>query len=175
VQLPPNCAPGVALWLPPERPAYPYAAKTVMPDRIAARGSDPAPPGRTQADRIEELSHAEITFLHDHFDRSPDATRGVFQPGMEAERRRRWKTQAARDQIALRCERCQRLQKGCRTNVIRKGRKMKLGVVAACEWFGNLLAMGNPRRCPSASGRDVGHKDVRLRAPCNGEPPPTAG
>ena len=24
MQLPPNCAPGVALWLPPERPAYPF-------------------------------------------------------------------------------------------------------------------------------------------------------
>ena len=68
-----------------------------------------------------------------------------------------------REQGWLRCECCPRLQRGCRTNVIRKGR-IKLGVVAACEWLGNLLAMGNPRRCPSAGSRDVGHKDVRLRA-----------
>jgi len=55
-----------------------------------------------------------------------------------------------RAQGLLRRECCPRLQRGCRTNVIRKGRKIKLGVVAACKWPGNLSATGNPRRCPSA-------------------------
>ena len=52
-----------------------------------------------------------------------------------------------REPVLLRCECCQRLQRGRRTN--RKGRKIKFGVVAVCKWPGNLSPMGNPDDAPA--------------------------
>ena len=49
-------------------------------------------------DRQRRAVHAA---RHQRHHRRPDAARGMLQPGMEAERRRRWKMQAARDEILL--------------------------------------------------------------------------
>ena len=67
------------------------------------RGSTGAlpPPSRARKVRWMASGVAVRAVRHQRHHRRPDAARGMFQPGMEAERRRRWKMQAARDEIGL--------------------------------------------------------------------------
>ncbi len=64
-----------------------------------------------------------------------------------------------RAQRLLRCECCQRLHRSCRTNTIRKRRKIKLEAIAACEWLGNLSA-----KRPTMPQRQCSRKIYAARA-----------